>query len=118
MKQTKPAWLGRHICPLIVGGFWISATTLLGQSANPFREHVRPTGPLSPNEEAKSFELPEGFEVQVFAAEPDIAKPMNMAFDADGRLWLTETREYPHPAPDDRPRQRGRLRSLLARRTG
>ena len=83
MKQTKPAWFGRIIYPLIIGGFWISATGLAGQAANPFREHIRPTGPLTPNEEAKSFELPEGFQVQVFAAEPDIAKPMNMVFAAD-----------------------------------
>ena len=102
MKQRKPAWFGRNICPLIIGNFWISATSLLGQAANPFQEHVRPTEPLAPNEEAKSFELPDGFRVQVFAAEPDIAKPMNLAFDADGRLWVTETREYPHPAPNDR----------------
>jgi hypothetical protein len=37
------------------------------------------------------------------AAEPEIQKPLNMAFDAAGRLWLTDTVEYPYAAPPDRP---------------
>ncbi len=38
----------------------------------------------------------------MFAAEPEIQKPMNMAFDASGRLWVSGSTEYPFPAPDDR----------------
>src|SRR5215813_6433295 len=72
-------------------------------AANPFAENVRPTEPLTPELEQKSFHLPPGFEVQLVAAEPDIAKPMNMAFDATGRLWVTTSREYPFPAPLDKP---------------
>src|SRR5687768_5830539 len=72
-------------------------------AADPFAEGVRPTEPLSPAEELKAFRVPEGFEMQLVAAEPDLRKPMNMAFDARGRLWLTESREYPFPAPPDKP---------------
>ena len=36
-------------------------------------------------------------------AEPEIFKPLNMAFDARGRLWVTESQEYPYAAPADRP---------------
>ena len=32
------------------------------------------------------------------AAEPDIHKPMNLAFDDRGRLWVTESVEYPFAA--------------------
>ena len=32
------------------------------------------------------------------AAEPDIPKPMNLAFDARGRLWVSGSLEYPYPA--------------------
>ena len=39
------------------------------------------------------------------AAEPDIHKPLNLAFDDRGRLWVTETVEYPFPA---RPGVKGR----------
>src|ERR1044071_9256666 len=52
------------------------------QAADPFAENVRPTEPLTPDQEQKSFHLPPGFEIQWVAAEPDINKPMNLAFDA------------------------------------
>lgn len=67
-----------------------------------FASHVRVTEPLTPEEEQATFVLPEGFEIQLLAAEPDIAKPMNMAFDQRGRLWVTSSSEYPMAAPADR----------------
>lgn len=72
-------------------------------AADPFAENVRTTEPLSPADELKSFHLPPGFEIQLFASEPDIQKPLNMAFDAKGRLWVTGSREYPYPVPLDKP---------------
>src|SRR5436190_3427814 len=72
-------------------------------AADPFSEGVRSTPWLSPEEEQKKFHLPPGFEIQLVASEPDLIKPINMAFDARGRLWVTVTREYPYPAPLDKP---------------
>src|SRR5207237_6404669 len=83
---------------LLCGSFWFPAA----HAADPFADFVRKTDPLSPEQERASFRLPPGFEVQLVAAEPDIGKPMNMAFDARGRLWITQSREYPFPAPKDR----------------
>ncbi len=37
----------------------------------------------------------------LFAAEPDIAKPIFMAWDERGRLWVAETRDYPHDVKPD-----------------
>lgn len=65
-------------------------------------ELVVPTGPRTPAEEAKGFHLPPGFEAQLVAAEPQIHKPINIAFDERGRLWVTDTVEYPFPAPEGR----------------
>lgn len=48
------------------------------------------------------FKVPAGFEVQLFAAEPQIDKPVNIAFDNRGRLWVTSTHEYPYAAPRER----------------
>lgn len=39
--------------------------------------------------------------LQLFAAEPDIAKPIFMAWDERGRLWIAETRDYPHDVKPD-----------------
>jgi putative heme-binding domain-containing protein len=83
-----------------------TAATLLCanvHAADPFAENVRTTEPLSPEEQLKTFQVPEGFEMQLVAAEPDLRKPMNMAFDAKGRLWLTESREYPFPVQPGKP---------------
>src|SRR5262245_10696463 len=71
-------------------------------AADPFAEFVRSTDPRSPEEELKGFHVPPGFEVQLVASEPEIGKPMNMAFDHKGRLWITQSREYPFPVPLDK----------------
>jgi putative heme-binding domain-containing protein len=60
-------------------------------------ELVAPTGPRTPAEEKAGFHLPPGFEAQLVASEPTINKPMNLAFDDRGRLWVTSTVEYPWP---------------------
>jgi putative heme-binding domain-containing protein len=62
---------------------------------------VAPSEALTPAEQQKKFRLPPGFEIQLFASEPAIHKPMNIAFDSQGRLWLTDTLEYPYPAAAD-----------------
>jgi len=63
---------------------------------------VRESEPLTPEEERASLTVPEGFEVQLFAAEPQVNKPVNLAFDARGRLWVTSSYEYPYAAARER----------------
>jgi putative membrane-bound dehydrogenase-like protein len=48
----------------------------------------------SPEESAAGFTLPEGFKVNVFAAEPDVRQPIAMTFDDRGRLWIAECYTY------------------------
>jgi putative heme-binding domain-containing protein len=82
----------------------------LRAAADPFAEGVRPTPWQSPADQQKTFKLPPGFEIQLVAAEPDINKPMNLAFDAKGRLWVTTSIEYPWAAPTNQP---GRDRIMI-----
>ena len=42
--------------------------------------------PLSPEESMKLVQVPVGFELQLFASEPDIVNPMAMTWDDKGRL--------------------------------
>ncbi len=63
-----------------------------------FNEHIRSTTARTPEEEKAGFKLPEGFEIQLYASEPDIGKPINFAFDASGRMWVTQSFEYPFAA--------------------
>ena len=65
---------------------------------DPFADNIRVTDFQTPEQEQASFKLPPGFEITIFASEPDISKPINMEFDERGRLWVTNTVEYPMPA--------------------
>ena len=63
---------------------------------------VRETDALTPDKEQTNLHAPAGFTVQLFASEPMINKPINMAFDARGRLWVSSTVEYPYAAAKER----------------
>ena len=63
---------------------------------------VRETDALTPEQERGGLHVPPGFTVQLFASEPMINKPINMAFDARGRLWVSSTVEYPYAADRSR----------------
>ncbi|MRG44697.1 dehydrogenase [Chitinophaga sp. SYP-B3965] len=51
---------------------------------------------LQPKQSNKLTQIPLGFEIQLFAQEPDITKPIAMAWDERGRLWIVETVDYPN----------------------
>lgn len=55
-----------------------------------------PPEPLSPADSMKRMHMPEGFSVNLFAAEPQIARPITMAFDDRGRVWVVESTNYPN----------------------
>lgn len=63
-----------------------------------FKDHIRVTDFQTPEQELAGFHLPPGFEITLFASEPDITKPINMEFDEKGRLWVTHSIEYPNEA--------------------
>jgi putative heme-binding domain-containing protein len=73
------------------------ASSLLAVTAAA-QTHIAPTEAKIPADERKAFKLPPGFEAQLVASEPDIGKPIQMAFDAKGRLWVTTSHHYPFPA--------------------
>ncbi len=50
--------------------------------------------PLSPLEAAASLQVPDGFRVSVFAAEPEVRNPIAMSWDTRGRLWVAENYTY------------------------
>jgi putative membrane-bound dehydrogenase-like protein len=52
--------------------------------------------PLDPEGSRKHLALPAGFEARLFAAEPEIYKPITMNWDHRGRLWIVETLDYPN----------------------
>ena len=84
---------------------WVLSLSNFGQlpalAADPKAEPLprgqsRPPGdPLSPAEAIARMTVPEGFRVELVASEPDLVNPVAMTFDERGRIWVTESLEYP-----------------------
>jgi glucose/arabinose dehydrogenase/lysophospholipase L1-like esterase len=59
---------------------------------------------LDPEQAIDHMKVPAGMKVNLFASEreyPDLAKPVQMTFDPQGRLWVAVWPSYPHWKPKD-----------------
>src|SRR5215210_936053 len=56
---------------------------------------------LTPQQSMSLTQVPVGFELQLFAAEPDVVNPIYMNWDERGRLWVIETVDYPNEVKED-----------------
>ena len=88
-------------------GELIVPATRFGEPRQAYSENAA-GGPviLPPAELIKTCTLPPGFEMKLFADEsrfPEIAKPVQLAFDAKGRLWISTMPSYPQWRPGDPP---------------
>ncbi|MCI0335345.1 MAG: HEAT repeat domain-containing protein [Planctomycetes bacterium] len=54
---------------------------------------------LAPDETVRRMKVADGFEVKLFAAEPDVVNPIAMTVDEKGRVWVVECFEYPKRTP-------------------
>jgi putative heme-binding domain-containing protein len=52
-----------------------------------------------PELERKALQVADGFEVNLFAADPLLAKPIQINFDSAGRLWVACSESYPQIKP-------------------
>ena len=72
---------------------------------NPLLQHltaapVKPDASGTGTETTAQMFVPDGFSVDVIAAEPDVHQPMAFTFDAKGRLWVVEGHCYPQRRPE------------------
>ena len=75
-----------------------AAANLVGAGSDgvtPWRQDQPPNQPYSPQEAIRRMTVPEGFTVELVASEPEIVNPIAMSFDDRGRIWITESIEYP-----------------------
>lgn len=68
--------------------------------SSPVLRHLRPNPPsnlprTAAGETLARMHVPEGFRVELIAAEPDVRQPVAMAFDERGRIWVAEAHSYP-----------------------
>ncbi len=61
----------------------------------PKKQHRDSEAPfLDPSQAVAKMAIPDGFDVQVFVSEPDIAEPIAFCFDDRGRIWVLENFNY------------------------
>ncbi|RLT03388.1 MAG: hypothetical protein DWI21_15835 [Planctomycetota bacterium] len=83
------AWFGGGLLVLLV----LSASPAFAQ------RELKDIPDPDPEIERKSFIVADGFEVNLFAADPLLHKPIQMNFDPQGRLWIAASEIYPQIAP-------------------
>lgn len=77
--------------------FWASTNIAPAQGDDfpkAFNTDPPDSNPPSPEEMVKLIDLPPGFNVTLFAGEPDVQQPICMDFDDKGRLWVAECYTY------------------------
>lgn len=64
---------------------------------------------LSPEKALESFQLRDGFKIELFAAEPHAQDPVEMVFDENGNAFVAEMPDYPYMPEEN---GAGRIRLL------
>src|SRR5688572_7713835 len=78
-------------------------TCLLLTAASAAAQPAAPD-PDAPAAERATFKVADGFDVALFASEADgVVKPMQIRFDARGRLWVIGSTVYPQLEPGQVP---------------
>ncbi len=103
--MSQPADDGREISDLLAAGMRRSAqlafllTSWAGVSLCYAQGDAKAAAEADPEVERATFQLADGFEVNLFASDPQLAKPIEIAFDPQGRLWVASSEVYPQIKP-------------------
>lgn len=113
------AWQGKEVFVRVVdkgSGGWghinfddfrlHSTKPVLTNELKPAKADEFAYGGISAEQAAKVMTLPEGFQVELVASEPEIVQPIAMTIDERGRLWVVESHEYPVRAREGKGRDR------------
>ncbi|MCP4169139.1 MAG: hypothetical protein GY758_00005, partial [Fuerstiella sp.] len=63
------------------------STRLNADEFTPLNTQAAGQTPLAPDEAIRRLHVPDGFQITLAAAEPDVRQPIAIAFDDRGRLW-------------------------------
>src|SRR5690348_2704801 len=84
----------RHVVPALL--------VLLAPSSAALAQRDAKVPDPDPELERKTFIIAPGFEVSLYAADPLLAKPIQMNFDPQGRLWVASSEVYPQIKPGEK----------------
>lgn len=112
MRRTFAVIFALICCIALVYYFTISSSTNADKStvqAIPDSVLFVSAPVLSPAQALNTFQLEEGFQIELVASEPLIKDPIAMAFDNQGRIWVVEMQSYMtdvHGSGEDRKESR------------
>jgi len=95
-------------------GAGVVATALAYKEVAPPEKVVLPEA-KSPAASLAVIKVSAGFAVELVAAEPMVRDPINLAWGADGRMWVVEMADYPNGI-DGQGKPGGRIRVLESTR--
>jgi putative membrane-bound dehydrogenase-like protein len=108
LALMRAACLFRALLPLLA---WLSCGY---KEVAPPPRVVLPT-PLTAAASLAAIQVPADLEVELVAAEPAVLDPVDLAWGADGRLWVVEMADYPRGL-DGKGQPGGRIRVLESTR--
>src|SRR6476646_3448364 len=87
----------RNLLHIFALSLFFAAQTLAADDTNeiPFHQDKPPGPALSADEAIAKMKLPAGFTIECVAHEPEVINPTSFTFDDRGRIWVTESFEYP-----------------------
>ncbi len=92
-QKKSPQFLWNKISLAIL--LFLTSISVHGQNA------LRDIPSPDPQDQMDRFQVAEGFEVNLFATDPMVVKPIQMNWDAQGRLWVVSSTIYPHLKPGE-----------------
>jgi putative heme-binding domain-containing protein len=95
MRGKRRRLMLGSVLTLIIGTYLSQSALAQKGGIIPHGQDRPPNPPLSPQEAIRKMVVPPGFHVELVAAEPNIINPVAMTFDEKGRIWITESVEYP-----------------------
>src|SRR5688572_22166453 len=87
-SMTRATW--SRIAAFLFAQLLVSGVSLAEDFPEIKNTEKAKTSPMPPDEVVKTVKLPPGFELGVFAAEPDVQNPIAITLDERGRLWVAE----------------------------
>jgi putative heme-binding domain-containing protein len=99
--------LGRILFSLVTAATWLCAWagTIAAQDAAGIKNldgaDLNLMNNHDPRSQLENFELLEGYQVNLFAADPMLANPVHMHWDSRGRLWVACSWAYPQLKPGE-----------------
>ena len=102
LRSTK-----RRLLALLLASASLPSMSLSGQEGD-FAEELPRIPPTQPKDALAKFQIAEGFQIELAASEPNVASPVAMEWDANGKLFVCEMRGY----SEDRDDALSRIRCL------